>query len=186
MSGLYNMLCGHSPVSQLVLSSLHLGTACVGRFRDTCISADGKLLTIYARIGGGNREEHESVWTRLRAHPQYVKDYDDPLDATYASIEFSTPSPELQHMFATLASTVQDAATHPTDRFARVMSKMQAHPAGAPTDDKELRNALLTGKAITSAVGDLKLGHTAKIQNDHGALDLVKLEGGMVVISSKD
>lgn len=63
-----------------------------GRFRDIHLSAVGQLkIILYTRNGGGNRREYRWVFSILRRHPCYVRDYDDKLDKTYAYIQFNVP-----------------------------------------------------------------------------------------------
>ena len=61
-----------------------------GRYRDIYV-ADGKII-LYTRNGGGNRDDYWWVFEILKQHPNYIADYDDDFDNTYASIEFSIPS----------------------------------------------------------------------------------------------
>jgi len=60
-----------------------------GRFRDIFIEEDGKHVTLYTRNGGGNRDVYFYVFRLLRKHPQYVDDYDDDFDSTYAYVKFT-------------------------------------------------------------------------------------------------
>jgi len=170
MSGLYNMLCGINPASAYVLSYLHLSNTEVSRFRDTCISEDGKLVTVYARIGGGNREHHANEWEALKGHPQYVRDYDDTFDNTYASIEFKVILPEHQKAFAEMAAHPAVGTVHPTQKFAEVMSKIQEHKPGTPTKDPVLANALTVGQAIADQLCGAKPGHVGSVDNEHGGV----------------
>lgn len=62
-----------------------------GRFRDISLNEDGTKIVLYTRNGGGNRESYEYVFEILESHPNYICDYDDDFDCTYAYIEFSVP-----------------------------------------------------------------------------------------------
>jgi hypothetical protein len=62
-----------------------------GRFRDAWVADEGKELVVFSRIGGGNREAYGWVLDVLRKHPQYLRDYDDDFDPTYAYVVFRTP-----------------------------------------------------------------------------------------------
>lgn len=85
-----------------------LGSPVVGRFRDAWVekSADGPVIAIYTRQGGGNREcycdsEPERAHVpgqcyaacneALAAHPLYLRDADDDFDRTYATFYFRAP-----------------------------------------------------------------------------------------------
>jgi len=74
-----------------------------GRFRDIYLNEDGTRIILYTRNGGGNREYYNYVFEILRQHPNYLEDYDDDYDSTYAYIEFSVPEEykELCHALAT-------------------------------------------------------------------------------------
>lgn len=88
--GLYNMLFGEQPVAGTLLEMLQLKPDDVGRYRD-CYVAAGPQIVVFTRNGGGNRADYEEVTSRLRAHPEYLTDYDDDFDSTYASYEFRVP-----------------------------------------------------------------------------------------------
>lgn len=62
-----------------------------GRFRDAYLNDKGTMITVYTRNGGGNRPYYQYVFDLLRKHPQYVRDYDDDYDCTYAYIKFKVP-----------------------------------------------------------------------------------------------
>lgn len=65
-----------------------------GRFRDIYFvneeGSDPKIV-LYTRNGGGNRDFYEYVFELLSTHPNYIQDYDDDFDSTYAYIEFKAP-----------------------------------------------------------------------------------------------
>jgi hypothetical protein len=50
-----------------------------------------KVISVYTRIGGGNREDYENQIKELRSHPNYIRDYDDDFDSTFATFQFSVP-----------------------------------------------------------------------------------------------
>lgn len=55
------------------------------------ISDSQDLISIYMRIGGGNRESYAQEIQELRNIPQYVEDYDDSFDSTFATFVFTIP-----------------------------------------------------------------------------------------------
>ena len=102
---LYNMLFGKNPFSVVLLKMLNLTEDDCGRFRDAFINENGNIV-VCTRNGGGNREcwdwaeEYGGdscncpgcvITNLLPEHPNYIKDYDDDFDCTYAYIEFSVP-----------------------------------------------------------------------------------------------
>jgi hypothetical protein len=86
---LYNALFGVNQSAPFLLRTLGLNVSDAGRFRDCYISGD--KIVLYTRNGGGNREDYQHVFDSLSKHPNYITDYDDDFDCTYASIEFSFP-----------------------------------------------------------------------------------------------
>lgn len=62
-----------------------------GRYRDIYLNSDGTKIILYTRNGGGNRPYYTYVFRILRKHPNYIDDYDDDFDSTYAYIVFSVP-----------------------------------------------------------------------------------------------
>lgn len=86
---MYATLFGGNPQAKVILKMLSLTPTDIGRFRDAFVS-EGKIL-IYARLGGGNRDEYKEVIAKLQEHPCYLSDKDDNFDSTYASFYFSFP-----------------------------------------------------------------------------------------------
>lgn len=90
------MLHGVNPMSGILLRMLDLTIESVGRFRDSFLNSDGTSILIYTRNGGGNRESYEEIIKALQEHPQYITDYDDDFDCTYATFEFNVPEKYLE------------------------------------------------------------------------------------------
>lgn len=82
----------------------------VGRFRDIYLNADGTEIHLFTRNGGGNRScwnaNEDSVPANcicpgcvqteiLPTHENYLRDYDDDFDSTFAITVFSVPEPYL-------------------------------------------------------------------------------------------
>jgi hypothetical protein len=87
---LYNLLHGVNANSDILLKMLNLTKNDVGRFRDAYVS-ENDTICIYTRNGGGNREAYQEILDELSNHQNYITDYDDDFDCTYATIEFSVP-----------------------------------------------------------------------------------------------
>lgn len=90
------MIFGVNHHSSELLEMLDLTTGDVGRFRDVHLNKDGTKIKVLTRNGGGNREEYEDVFDELSVHPNYIEDYDDSFDCTYATIVFSVPEQHLK------------------------------------------------------------------------------------------
>ena len=102
---LYNMLFGNNPAAPFLLEQLDLDQAdkkyTTGRFRDIFFNNEdpkNPKVILYTRNGGGNRPDYLDVFDNLSTHPNYIKDYDDDFDSTYAYIEF-TPTPKILEYF---------------------------------------------------------------------------------------
>lgn len=99
------MLFGKNEISDLLLQCLGYTPHDIPRYRD-CFLKEGKII-IHTRTGGGNRDfydsldegklsykdyDYEGPWnSNLRSHPNYIEDFDDNFDATYANFFFSFP-----------------------------------------------------------------------------------------------
>lgn len=118
------MLFGRNPASGILMGILELGSEKwpVGRFRDCYPSEDGTKIILFTRNGGGNREEYQGVFDTLSGHPNYLTDYDDDFDCTYASIEFSVPE-GWQDMVKKIAD--QTDTRPPMEKFNSLLSDMQ-------------------------------------------------------------
>ena len=110
---LYNMLNGVNPATLHILPMLGKHPDEYPRFRDCFvgqlnndeneidqfgipkkkieINKDERQISIYTRVGGGNREGYIKEIEQLRKMPGYVTDYDDDFDNTYATFVFKIP-----------------------------------------------------------------------------------------------
>ena len=90
MSGLYNELCGYGPACVFVLPMLGRKMEDYPRFRDCFIDSDTGLITVFTRVGGGNRNcgfgEEE-----LYEDPNFVSTCDADFDSTYGYYDFRVP-----------------------------------------------------------------------------------------------
>jgi len=81
-------------VKQLIQESKKNKFYPTGRFRDIYFERDEEgtpKVILYTRNGGGNRPSYRHIFKMLSNHPDYIKDYDDDFDSTYAYIEFKAP-----------------------------------------------------------------------------------------------
>lgn len=88
---LYNQLFNENPDAAVLIGVLGLNKEVFGRYRDIYLNTDGTEITVYTRCGGGNRTEYERVFEMMKRHPNYISDWDDSFDNTYAYIKFSVP-----------------------------------------------------------------------------------------------
>lgn len=106
----YNMMHGIDQNAPLLMSILGLdveGGTPTGRFRDIHVNEDGTRIVLLTRNGGGNREHWSFTHKNpegadcrcpgciqeyvLPKHPNYVRDWDDDFDSTFAHTEFTVP-----------------------------------------------------------------------------------------------
>ena len=177
---LYNMLFGRNPASRLLLAMLNLTEADVGRFRDCYLArgdtrvdgavaqaeaAEGKKpegelrIVVYTRNGGGNRDDYEDVTSALQALPEYITDYDDDFDCTYASYEFKVPE-KFKETASELAGLGAEPNESPMERFKSLIAKLQA---GDQTDPS-VQKAMQVGKEIFESVAKAQADGTNKVE----------------------
>lgn len=93
---LYNMMHGMTQATFFVLPMLGKHADEYPRFRD-CFTSDKEHpeydghIHVYTRTGGGNREGYTDEINEMRSMPDFVADFDDSFDSTYASFVFRVP-----------------------------------------------------------------------------------------------
>lgn len=122
---MFNALFGNNIDSVELLHMINLTPEDVGRYRDCYLSKDGQRIIVYTRNGGGNREEYGYVFENLSTHPNYITDYDDNFDCTYASIEFSIPE-QYKDRVAELFKTAD--TTTGSEKFQNLFKAMEDNP----------------------------------------------------------
>ena len=85
---IYNTMFGTNEDAAVLLGMIEVNKEYFARFRDVELTNSGNTIRVFTRLGGGNREEYQSEWEKIRKHKLYIKDYDDSFDETYAYIEF--------------------------------------------------------------------------------------------------
>jgi len=123
---LYNLLHGTNKSAALLLKVLELdqsgGKWNTGRFRDIYLNKDGTKIILLTRNGGGNRKDYFP--NNIVKHPNYITDYDDDFDCTYAYIEFSVPE-KFKELVAKLSSGKDPLPLkEKTDNIIAEMKKM--------------------------------------------------------------
>lgn len=117
---LYNMMCGYNGAAGTLMTMIGLKPSDTGRFRDCYLSKDGTKILVYTRNGGGNRPDHMPDFSK---HPQFVRDYDDDFDNTFATIEFQVPK-DYEEMCKNLAAT-SDTRTG-AERMNQVLEELKS------------------------------------------------------------
>ena len=134
---LYNLLHGVNKQAPILLAFLGLTPAKVGRFRDAYLNEDGTKIIVYTRNGGGNREHYflseceegegcnctGCIMTyQLPKHPNYICDYDDDFDSTYAYVEFTVPE-KYKEIAKLLVTGEKPKTIH--EKFMETISEME-------------------------------------------------------------
>lgn len=173
------MLFGKSKFTVFLKQVLDLDTENgydTGRFRDIFVKEEGKKIVLYTRNGGGNRDcycgdyrprcdgVHDSgclaeVIKALQTHPEYITDYDDDGDCTYAYFEFKTP--EKYKNLVHLVYSLQGAPQTVTEKFSEVIKEMKTKTASELEADPRFTDACKIVKKIGACVksegeGELK------------------------------
>lgn len=132
---LYNALFGENPDAAVLIGFLGLNKEVFGRYRNAYLNKAGDKIIIYTRCGGGNRTEYERVFEMMKRHPNYLRDYDDDYDSTYAYIEFSVPDKykaTAQHM------KPETEPLNVWDQFQNHMKNARENPNGPEAQKDEI------------------------------------------------
>lgn len=91
---LYNTVMRHNPLAGTWMEMLDLTPELLERPRDAWLQDDGDhglRIVVLTRCGGGNRDAHAEMYSRLEKHPGYLGDRDADFDTTYAFHDFKIP-----------------------------------------------------------------------------------------------
>ena len=167
MGTLYNLLHGKNPMSGVLLHMLGIDQKGErwrsGRFRDIYLNATGTEIVLYTRNGGGNREHNEpesepgpechctgcTATYHLPSHPNYLRDWDDDFDRTYAYFAFSVPEE-----FKALADFLKPGEDPKSvgERFQKTLAEMKAMPAEQLEQDPRFKPMVEFVNKIAKAV----------------------------------
>lgn len=154
MGTMYNMLHGQNPQSGILLYILGIdqekGAWRSGRFRDIYLSEDGSEIVLYTRNGGGNREHYAddcepgidctctgcTAEYHLPSHPNYLRDWDDDFDSTYAYFAFSIPK-EFKEAAGLLVTGEKPETIY--EKFSKTLAEMKTMSAEQLREDKRFR-----------------------------------------------
>jgi hypothetical protein len=94
---LYNLVNGVRPAAFTILPMLGKHAEEYPRFRD-CFTKDearpelDNHIHVHTRVGGNNRDDYEDEIAAMRSHPEFVTDFDDDFDCTFATYVFRVPA----------------------------------------------------------------------------------------------
>lgn len=123
----------------------------MGRFRDIYLTTDGQKIVLFARNGAKSWGATQFSQDVLRRHPNYLRDYEDDLDSTYVSTEFSIPDIAKGKTVEMLLARGAAYDKTPLQKFRELIDKLQR--GVKPEDDPDVAHAMAVGRKI---VGDPK------------------------------
>lgn len=85
---LYSQLFDENKQADIILKFANLTRHMFPRYRDVFLCDEGVNVIVYTRIGGPNREDYKQEIIDIRKHKQFINDYDDDFDNTYAYFKF--------------------------------------------------------------------------------------------------
>lgn len=153
---LYNMLFGTNEIASTLLFILDLDQLDKkwdsGRFRDIYLNEDETRIILYTRNGGGNRRHWDLTHSKykegpdcpcpgciitykLKKHPNYIKDYDDDFDSTYAYVEFGVPK-QFREIAESLATRKKPESIR--EKFDNYMERIKAGKAQIPEEIEKI------------------------------------------------
>lgn len=139
---LYSQLFDEDENADKLLDILKAERDWFGRFRDIHVNANGEYIYVLTRCGGPNRDMYAKEWHDIQSHPQYLKDYDDEYDNTYACIEFKTPEDSLE--FTKSISTGSNPLTL-QELFEKEMKEMDIPGSDAEKRAKKIAEQIQKG-----------------------------------------
>ncbi len=89
------------------------------------LDTEKKLISVYTRVGGGNRDSYENEIKELQNMGEYVEDYDDDFDSTFATFVFNVPERFISDYDKVLAGNVMDTSQEYKDLVDKVYPKLQ-------------------------------------------------------------
>ncbi len=157
---LYNMVCGNNPIYTLYFAMLNEVAPLpdIPRFRDVYVK-DGAIpaIVIYTRTGGGNRESYVAENDAMTKHPNFVQDYDDDFDSTFAHWCYAVPEKYRERVkrLQKMLSRLQKFAA-PAEKFQMAMDSLKGKPAPKPTPLNESEAAAVVA-LLEELATELKL-----------------------------
>lgn len=90
-NNMYNQMHGENKDAVALLGMIGCTREMFCRYRDTYICDNGNNIIVYTRLGGSNRPDYKETIEIIRTNPNYLEDYDDDFDETYAYFKFKVP-----------------------------------------------------------------------------------------------
>jgi len=123
------MINGVKPATFFILPMLGRHPDEYPRFRD-CFLKDSEHpeydnhIHVYTRTGGGNRDSYEEGNESMRQIPEFVTDFDDSFDSTFASWVFKVPEKWKADFKKIMAGNVKDVSPEYQAELRRIYPKL--------------------------------------------------------------
>lgn len=127
MMNVYNMLNGVNPATFFVLPLLgEKHPVDYPRFRDCFSVVDGKDREIHVltRVGGSNRNQGYGE-EELQKHPNFLRDYDEEEDSTFATYVFSVPKEWEKDFSKIIEGKLSETSDKYQERVKKVYPKLK-------------------------------------------------------------
>src|SRR5699024_5755351 len=82
-------------------------------------------ICVFTRVGGGNRESYVAEIKELQKHENYLFDYDDSFDSTYATFVFNVPDEFKEDYKKVVDGKLEDTSKSYQERFRKVFPKLE-------------------------------------------------------------
>lgn len=139
---LYNLINGVNQATFYILPMLGKHPKEYPRFRDCFIGAvrnsdsedqfgipkketsDEMVISVYTRVGGGNRDEYQDEIEEIQGMPTYIRDYDDDFDSTFATFVFGIPEKWLADLEKITGGKANEISEEYKQELKRVFPKL--------------------------------------------------------------
>lgn len=140
---LYNTVNGINPAAFYVLPALGKHPEEYPRFRDCFYGklsnseedkdffgvpikklSKEKVISVYTRVGGNNRGSFISQIEEMRKMPNYLEDYDDNFDNTFATFVFSVPEEWKEDIEKIMEGKAADISNKYVEQLKKVYPKL--------------------------------------------------------------
>lgn len=172
---LYNYLFGANENKEEILKMIDINDERVfDRFRDIEIIENGTIIRALTRTGGGNREDYQENWAKIKELPYYIQDYDDEFDETYAYIEFRVPGEHIERAKQLNNENPQNIET----KFKNEITDMGKEGSEASKRANKIAEQIMD--ALTKAETEMFLNSVKSLHKAHARLTLTALIGTYV------
>lgn len=85
-----------------------------------------KVISLYTRIGGGNRKDYQKEIIELMKIPGYIEDYDDSFDSSFATFLYKVPEEFLPDFDLIMDGRITETSDMYKNRLYSVFPKLKS------------------------------------------------------------